>query len=166
MCYYDITLWGAVCRRVIHHLRNTYIEYKDLYANYLAFNRGSKCELRNVRLPLLSAEPVPQNSLPCYARLGIVPAGMPNQLLQYHDEIIIFPYIKTAMMIFNRIQHTNEYSLFEFFRVFKWNLTPVDPDLFTIRIPRRRINIEEVYPHLSLNCANLNDERYVYFVIV
>lgn len=161
ICNDDISLWGAVCKRIILDLRKKYSNYKNLYVNYPAFNKGSKCALRDIRLPQLT-KPVPQNSLPCYARPKMISIGMPNQFLQYHKEIIIFPYLKSNIIIFNRIPNTEEYTVLKILRKFNWTLEPLNRDLFTISIPMVQENIEVLYPYLRAKCLKLYDERYVF----
>lgn len=161
ICHSDIRLWGTICRTIIHYLRNNYLEYKNLYANYPAFNKGSKCKLRDVRLPQIP-EPVRQNSLPCPARPWIIPIGTPNQFLQFHNDIIIFPYSKSIMMIFSRIPNTNEYTILKFHRKFKWTYELLNRSLFTIPIPHGHEITEELYSDLSSKCSELYIQRYVH----
>lgn len=161
ICHSDIRLWGTICRTVIHHLRNNYLEYKNLYANYPAFNKGSKCELRNVRLPQMP-EPVRQNSLPCFARSWMIPIGIPNQFLQYHNEIIIFPYTKSIIMIFSRIPNTDEYIILKFYSGFKWPNALISRSLFTTPIPYAHEITEELYSDLRANCSEFYFQRYVF----
>lgn len=141
---------------MIQYLRSTYLNYKNLYANYLAFNKGEMCALRKVIIPQLLPEPILQNSLPCYARPDMIYVGTPNQFLQYHNEIIIFPYSWEYMMIFVLAQDT-EYTFLEFR---KWSLGEMlNPEIFTTRIPKIYKNIEEGYSLLNRDCSELYNER-------
>lgn len=115
------------------------------------------CDLRNVRVPQIP-EPIQQNSLPCYARPKIIVFRTPNQLLQYHNEIIIFPHSWKYMMIFNRIEGTKDYAFLEFN---KWNLEhALHPKVFTATIPEVHENID-AHSLLNQNCSELYANRYV-----
>lgn len=163
---------GAICRKVIHHLKNdkdelkNNNEYQNLYMNYPAFKQSNMCELKGVHIPGSSGT-IMQNSLPCHARPEMIPFGVSNEDLQYHNKIIIFPYSKKVMMIFSLNEDTNSYSLLKFYKNFEWYvLRPLNVRLFTITIPQVRENIEEIYPQLISKCSKLYSQRYVLCIIL
>lgn len=122
------------------------------------------CELRNVRLSKMS-RPVQQNSVPCHVRPRVIPNEVSNEHLQDHPEIIIFPHGCTIIMIFERIQNTNDYTLLEFYRGFTWDFDLLDPILFTIPIPRSLENVEVLYSDLTEKCSELMVQRFVFILL-
>lgn len=87
--------------------------------------------------------------------------GESNKDFQYHDEIIIFLYLNTGIMIFNRIPNINEYTILKILRKFQWTVEPLDGSLFTTPISQVHGNIEKLYSDLSAKCSKLYEERYV-----
>lgn len=164
-------MWGAICKNVIQRLRKDFNDrYWNLYSNYRAFNKGSRCQQRKVRYRLLqNSEITMQNSLPCYACFQIIPCGMPNQYHEYYNEVIIFPYKTQDMMIFARNQNTDDYTLLTSYNNFKWKtFKPLSTTLFGIPVPCVYNNDDIPYPELRLKYYDLYDIRYVliFFIII